>query len=194
MDDPDIDPELDKLLQDLENADAESKKFPVPPPKLQESSQHPPKVEAPKPVAPKPTEVVPHVEQSKELKAKDPIVYSEVVEAVDENDSLKIQQEIRTQVIGLITDVIDTCSTDRKEVQSVINFLREKAEFDDSIKDSVVEQLVQSLKTKNEINDTAVRAIDSMIKLLGIEKKGATTKNTNNFHMTPDQLKDLLNE
>jgi len=194
MDDPDIDPELDKLLQDLENADAESKKFPVPPPKLQESSQHPPKVEAPKPVAPKPTEVVPHVEQPKELKAKDPIVYSEVVEAVDENDSLKIQQEIRTQVIGLITDVIDTCSTDRKEVQSVINFLREKAEFDDSIKDSVVEQLVQSLKTKNEINDTAVRAIDSMIKLLGIEKKGATTKNTNNFHMTPDQLKDLLNE
>lgn len=197
MDEPEMDPELDKLINDLENVDLENKKFPVQPLKVEDQKAFP----AQPPKAIEKSRVEPKVEKPKNphnmdiTKKKEITILSETdVKTVEEDDSLQIQQDIRNKVINFITNVLGTCDEDRKEVQNVINFLREKSEFDDGAKDAVIEQLVQSLKTKNEINDTAVRAIDSMIKLLGVEKKGSTTKNTNNFHMTPEQLKDLLDD
>lgn len=189
MDEPEMDPELDKLIKDLEEVDLENKKFPVQPPKLEEPRAFP----AQPPIIKK--EKIGKPSMSVTSTKKEVTVFSETeVQPVDENSGLKIQEDIRNQVIDFITNVLGTCGDDRKEVQNVINFLREKSEYDDSPKDAIIEQLVQSLRTKNEINDTAVRAIDSMIKLLGIEKKGAATKNTNNFHLTSEQLKNLLDD
>lgn len=199
MDDPELDPELDKLLNDLEKVDAENKKQqhqPNQPMKLNDAPalplQPPIQKKEPKKEPLKEVKVPPSKVEEVLKNTIDPTKEGVIIGAeVEEENEISIPDIIRDKIITFITGLIGDCDKDKSQVQEVIDFLRIRAE-DDEARDSVIEQLVQSLRTKNEVNDTAIRAIDNLVKVLGIEKRGTSTKNTNNLYISETDLKKFL--
>lgn len=193
---PDIDQDLIDLLNEVE-ASSKPKLPAQPAPKLKapvkqvvEAKIEPKVVEA-KVIEPKVVEA--KVEESaKETQ----VVKQEVVDSMLIDDST-IMTNIRDKVINICSNVIDSCHNDREQIQKVISMLLEKVEFggeDGNVSDVFVEQLVNALRSKSEVNETSVKAADNLVKLLGATKRNTNIKTNNTLNINSSELKDLLNK
>jgi len=168
---PEIDPELVDLLDQIND----ESKTPIKKPKIVDA-----KIESKE-------------QQKDEKQVVETTLVSNEMKALKETNDEDIPSGIRNRVLDINMDVLDSCDADRQQIQNTINLLYDKVQYDDNANRAYVEQLVNALRAKAEINDTAVRASETLVKLINAtKKKEVATKNTVNI--TPDSLKQLLKD
>jgi len=191
-------PDIDQDLVDLLNEVEASSRPKVPPQQL-------PKLKAPK-QDPKPVEQKVQKQIDTELvkplpKSVDQIVEAKPAEIVNSDNMLvddsTVMTNIRDKVITICSNVIDSNLEDRSQIQKTIGMLMEKVEFgkdDGEVGDVFVEQLVNALRTKSEVNETSVKAADTLVKLLSATKRSTNIKTNNTLNINAAELKELLNK
>lgn len=194
---PDIDQDLIDLLNEVE-ASSKPKLAPQQPPKLKApKNESEAKVVETKPIEQKITKSEPEIKPIEQKVAKE--VQIAVQESSDNMliDDSAIMTSVRDKVINICSNVIDYCHNDREQIQKVINMLMEKVEFggeDGRVSDVFVEQLVNALRSKSEVNEISVKAADNLVKLLGATKRSTNIKTNNTLNIDSHELKELLNK
>lgn len=170
---PQVDQELVDLLDQINNKKTKKKKAKAPKlekPQKEKRSESKSKKKA-------------EQEESKEIE-----VIKESLPGAPE----EVREEIKEKILDINMDIVNSCKADRSQIQEAINLLFERVQLDENAHKVYVEQLVNALKAKAEVNDTVVRASETLVKLLSATKKKIGTQN-NMLNVSKDELNDLLN-
>lgn len=169
---PNMDPDLIQLLKEVEDSNKVEPKPPVIKPSKEAT----------------PISILKHEKQVIQSTQSQPIQSVQPAQSDEQ-----ISEEIRDKVIEISLDVLNSVKSDRQQIQGTIDLLFSRVQYDDNANRAYVEQLVNALRAKAEVNDVAVRASDSLIKLL-VATKRKTTVNNNTLNISSDELKDILKD
>lgn len=109
-----------------------------------------------------------------------PIIEPEVEETNSLADQYAENFQQALDLFGVVgNDVLKGIQSDRDQTQEVIDFLFNNIKGGGKISPVWVESLVNALRNKSDINQTAVRVMDSMIKFIAAGKGNEALANMN---------------
>jgi len=128
-----------------------------------------------------------------EEKVTDNVVEQEISNIPVDVEKYKEQLDIVTQ------EVLNACRSDRQEAQDVINNIQSKIE--EFCKNSpkspppkaLIDGLVKTVEVKSNINQNAIRMMDTNAKFLSSIKSSINFKQNNNISTSPKELIEILN-
>jgi len=110
--------------------------------------------------------------------------------AIPDDDDDKMKRLLsKALVIG--ENVLGNIDDDRAEVDRCLKMIFDKAMDDNKV---AIEQVSQLLNTKAQINNSSIKIMDSIIKLMATQKKNVQATQTNNYNMSRDELDSLLDQ
>lgn len=104
---------------------------------------------------------------------------------------LSLDVEVYRSQLKIVTDeVLDSCRSDRQEAQDVINMLRGMITAGPGPTKAVIDGLVKAVEVKANINQNAIRMMDTNCKFLSAIKSTVNIKQE--FAVSPEELNEAL--
>lgn len=128
----------------------------------------------------------------------EPIKFNTVVERSkpaeiqDNNQSTSDIKEMLHKYREVFEGVIDNCSKDRNQAQQVIDHFFDVVQNSGKVPSVYIEKFPELLKTKNDIALTAIRAMDSLSKLISASKGDSVINNNVSIDVGLSQILDEL--
>ena len=124
----------------------------------------------------------------------------EVIKHMPNNDSSSVSVsesaipvdvvEYKQKLDAITEEVIDACRSDRQEVQVVISDLRDRLEEMKNPNKALIDGIVKALEVKTNINQNAIRIMDTNAKFLSSIK--STMNIDNNISVDAKELERIL--